>query len=256
METIGLSSPLPSVLHAGWAAPEVGIAMSQNAHPAKADFLATLLAMAGHDLRQPLQMITSAHDVLGRIVHNDEQREELAQAGAATRRLADMLGQLVEALELHERSSDHLHFPTRLHPILDDVAAEFANSARQKGITLRVTAGRGAALTHPVLLSGMLRNLVRNAIDYTPTGGSVFVASRPVGSQLRIAVRDTGVGIPAKALATIFTAFQRADESRTEGLGLGLFIVKHAADLLGHRVEVRSAQGRGSCFTIVANAAW
>ena len=82
METIGLASPLPSVLHAGWATREVGIAMSQNAHPAKADFLATLLAMAGHDLRQPLQMITSAHDVLGRIVHNDEQREELAQAGA------------------------------------------------------------------------------------------------------------------------------------------------------------------------------
>jgi len=103
METIGLSSPLPSVLHAGRAAPEVGIAMSKNAHPGKADFLATLLAMAGHDLRQPLQMITSAHDVLGRIVHNDEQREELAQAGAATRRLADMLGQLVEALE---RTSD------------------------------------------------------------------------------------------------------------------------------------------------------
>jgi signal transduction histidine kinase len=102
----------------------------------------------------------------------------------------------------------------------------------------------------------MLRNLVRNAIDYTPPGGSVFVASRRFGSQLRIEVRDTGVGIPANALSTIFRAFQRGDESRTDGLGLGLFIVKHAADLLGHRIEVRSAEGRGSCFTIVANAAW
>src|SRR5712691_8440303 len=186
METIGLSSPLPSARHAGWAAPEVGIAMSQNANPGKADFLATLLAMAGHDLRQPLQLIASAHDVLGRIVHSDEQREELAQAGTATRRLADMLSQLVEALELHERSSDHLHFPTRLHPILDDLAAEFDKSAQLKRITLRVTAGRGAALTHPVLLGGMLRNLIRNAIDYTLPGGSVFVASRRVGSQLHI----------------------------------------------------------------------
>jgi signal transduction histidine kinase len=56
-------------------------------------------------------------------------------------------------------------------------------------------------------------------------------------------------------LSTIFRAFQRADQSRPDGLGLGLFIVKHAAKVLGHRVEVRTAEGRGSCFTIVANAA-
>ena len=63
-----------------------------------------------------------------------------------------------------------------------------------------------------------------------------------------------GVGIRAGALSGIFRAFQRADESRTDGLGLGLFIVKHAADLLKHRIEVRSAEGRGSCFTIVIDA--
>ncbi len=68
-------------------------------------------------------------------------------------------------------------------------------------------------------------------------------------------MRDTGVGIRANALSRIFRAFQRADDSRKDGLGLGLFIVKHAADLLGHRVEVRSAEGRGSCFTILASAA-
>jgi signal transduction histidine kinase len=256
METIGLSTPFPTAVSAGWAGPEVGIAMSQNADPGKTTFLATLLAMAGHDLRQPLQMITSAHDVLGRIVHGDEQREELSQAADATKRLANMLGQLVEAVELHERSGDRLRAPLRLRPILDSVVAECARSACLKGITLRVTSGRGTALSHPILLSGMLRNLVRNAIDYTPPGGSVFVASRRFGSELHIEVRDTGVGIPANALSMIFRAFQRADESRTDGLGLGLFIVKHAADLLGHRVEVRSAEGSGSCFTIVANAAW
>jgi signal transduction histidine kinase len=101
----------------------------------------------------------------------------------------------------------------------------------------------------------MLRNLIRNAIDYTPPGGAVFVTARRCGSELRIEVRDTGAGIPASALPAIFRAFQRVDESRPDGLGLGLFIVKRAADLLGHRVEVRSTEGRGSCFTIVANAA-
>jgi len=254
METIALSSPLPSALHAAWPGPEVGIAMSQSANPGKADFYATLLAMAGHDLRQPLQMITSAHDILGSIVHSSEQREELSQAQDATRRLASMLGQLVEALELHERSSDHLRVPVRLRPILDEIVAEFAEPARLKGIMLRVSAARGMALSHPVLLGGILRNLIRNAIDYTPSGGSVSVSSRRFGSEMRIAVHDSGVGIPANALSMIFRAFQRGDQSNTDGLGLGLFIVKHAADLLGHRVEVRSAEGRGSCFTIIGSA--
>ena len=257
MQTIGLSRPLPPMLCADWADREIGIAAGHHRDPDKSNFLATLLAMAGHDLRQPLQMITSAHDILSGIVHGDEQREELAQAEDATRRLAVMLGQLVDALQLHERSRERLHIPVPLRQVLDRVVAEFAEAARLKGIMLRATSGgRGAALSHPVLLNSILRNLIRNAIDYTPPGGSVFVGSHRLGSELRIDVRDTGVGIPANALSMIFRAFQRADESRTDGLGLGLFIVKRAADLLGHSVEVRSAEGRGSCFTIVTEAVW
>jgi signal transduction histidine kinase len=255
METIGLPSPLPSALCAGWAGQDVGIAGSQDADHLNSNFLAMLLAMAGHDLRQPLQVITSAHDILAQLVRSDKQREELAQAEHAAARLAGMLGQLVEALELHERSRDHLHVAVPLRPIIEDLAAEFAKSARSKAITLQIVSARGVAVSHPVLLTAMLRNLIRNAIDYTPSGGSVLVASRRFGPELRIEVCDTGVGIRASVLLTIFRAFQRADESRQDGLGLGLFIVKHAADLLGHRVEVSSTEGRGSCFTIIANAA-
>jgi signal transduction histidine kinase len=211
--------------------------------------------MAGHDLRQPLQLITSAHDVLAQTLDSEEQRQELARAEDATAQLASMLGQLVDALQLRERSGDDLHVPVPLRPILEELAAQFAEMARLKGITFVVTAACGTALSHPVLLAGMLRNLIRNAIDYTSSGGGVFVMSRRRGSELRISVRDTGVGIGTNALSMIFRAFQRADESRADGLGLGLFIVKHAADLLRHRVEVRSAEGRGSCFAIVTNTA-
>ncbi len=222
MKTTGCFSSRPSRLHNGWASRGVGIAARGRANLVDSDFSAALLAMAGHDLRQPLQVITSAHDVLAQILHSDEQRQELARAADATAQLADMLGQLVEALQLRERSGDRLHLPVRLRPILADLAAEFAESACLNGITLRVTSAEGAALSHTVMLTGILRNLIRNAIDYTPPGGSVF---------------------------------QRADESRPDGLGLGLFIVKHAADLLGHRIEVSSVEGRGSCFIVVANAA-
>jgi signal transduction histidine kinase len=233
----------------------IGSGVNRDAGQAGSDFLATLLAMAGHDLRQPLQVITSAHDVLAQTLDSREQREELRHARHATAQLAGMLGQLVEVLELRELSGDDLHVPVPLRSVLDHLAAEFAEAARLKGITFLVTVPPWAALSHPVLLTGMLRNLIRNAIDYTPAGGGVFVDSRRCGSELRIDVRDTGIGIRASALSAMFGAFQRADQTRMDGLGLGLFIVKHAADLLGHRVKVRSTEGRGSCFTIVANAA-
>jgi two-component system phosphate regulon sensor histidine kinase PhoR len=254
METIGFLDPVRSALPDSWDTRRVDSAPSWDAEEADSDFSATLLAMAGHDLRQPLQVITSAHDVLAPTLDHEEQREELRRAESATAQLAGMLGQLVEALELRERSGDDLHLPVPLRPILEDLADEFAEAARRKGITFLVTATRLVAFSHPVLLAGMLRNLIRNAIDYTPAGGGVFVTSRRIGSQLRIEVRDTGVGIRASALSAIFQAFERADDSRTDGLGLGLFIVKHAADLLGHRVEVRSTENRGSRFTVVANA--
>jgi two-component system phosphate regulon sensor histidine kinase PhoR len=242
-------------LPARWDTRRIGSAVRRDAEQGDSDFSAILLAMAGHDLRQPLQVITSAHDVLAQTVGGEEQREELARAEDATAQLANMLDQLVEALQLRERSGDDLQRPVPLRPILEDLAAEFAEAARLKGITFLVTATRCAVLSHPVLLTGMLRNLIRNAIDYTPPGGGVFVTSRRCGPELRIEVRDTGVGIRAIALSAIFRAFQRVDESRPDGLGLGLFIVKHAADLLGHGVEVRSIEGHGSCFTVVASVA-
>jgi two-component system phosphate regulon sensor histidine kinase PhoR len=253
MERIGFFDAVPSAPPACWSTPSIGDAVRRDADQADSSFSATLLAMAGHDLRQPLQAITSAHDVLARTLAIEEEREELRRAERATKRLAGMLGQLVEALQLRERSGDDLHVSVPLRPILRELAAEFGEAARLKGLAFRVTSAGGAAFSHPILLAGMLRNLIRNAIDYTPPGGSVFVRCRRFGSELRIEVRDTGVGIRANMLATIFSAFHRADESRLDGLGLGLFIVKHAADLLGHRVEVRSIENRGSCFTVVAD---
>ena len=97
------------------------------------------------------------------------------------------------------------------------MVAEFGDPAHRKGVTLRVTTARGTALSPPVILTSILRNPVRNAIDYTPRGGRVFVASHRRGPELRIEVRDTGAGIHPSALATIFDAFQRADKSGADG---------------------------------------
>ncbi|HEX6441192.1 MAG TPA: HAMP domain-containing sensor histidine kinase [Stellaceae bacterium] len=220
----------------------------------RGDFAATLLAIAGHDLRQPLQIITNAHEVLARTMRGDEPRKELALAHGAVAQLAAMLGQLVEAVQLHDLCGRPRPVPVSLESTLAEVAAEFAEPAQRKEIKLWIDPQQGAILSHPVLLRGMLRNLIRNAIEYTPPGGCVLVGSRRFGSKLHIEVRDSGIGIRAAALSRIFEAFERGDGEPGDGLGLGLFIVKHAADLLGHRILVESVEGHGSCFAIVAEA--
>src|SRR5713226_8485349 len=153
---------------------------------AASDFSATLLAMAGHDLRQPLQVIVGAHDLLARIPHGGAAQAQLNRAEDATRQLADKLDQLVEALRLREFATSDHHEPVPLGPLLKQLAAEFAEPARLKGIRLRVIPAALAVSSHPVLLNGILWNLARNAIDYTPRGGRVLVLCRRRGSQVRI----------------------------------------------------------------------
>ena len=245
----------PEVPFGGQAETSIEVNGRNGLAEADSDFSATLLAMAGHDLRQPLQVITSAHELLRQILHSDKQRDELARATDAAARLGNMLSQLVEALQLRERSGAHLHVPVWLRPLLEDLASEFAEPARRNGIELHVIPASATVFSHPVLLSGILGNLIRNAIDYTPRGGRVCVACRRRGAQVRLEIRDSGSGIPADELGTVIRAFHRADITGSEGLGLGLFIVKRAAGLLGHRVQVASAAGRGSCFAVVADAA-
>lgn len=123
--------------------------------------------------------------------------------------------------------------------------------ARGKGLSLVVRPLPLWVRSDPVLLHGMLSNLVSNAIKYT-VQGRVEVDVEVQGDQISLSVRDSGVGIREDKLETIFKEFVRLDalESGTEGLGLGLSIVKRYSLLLGHRLSVSSKLGQGSCFVI------
>jgi two-component system, OmpR family, phosphate regulon sensor histidine kinase PhoR len=220
------------------------------------EFGAVVMALAGHDLREPLQINIAAHDVLARGIDGEAERAQLSLIEHAAMQIAESLSQLVELLRVRQASTGRHRAPIPLRPIFSDLAFEFTGPAAAKGIELRVLPASAVVSSNPVLLSSILGNLIHNAINHTPRGGHVLVACRRRGSEAHIEVRDSGIGIPAAELTKVFEAFHRADANRAGGLGLGLFIAKRAAQLLGHRIEVRSASGRGSCFVVVANAVW
>jgi signal transduction histidine kinase len=106
------------------------------------------------------------------------------------------------------------------------------------------------------MLGTILQHLVGNAIGHTDRG-RVWIECRRRDEVLVIEVHDTGIGIPEDKLDAIFEEFQQLHPSRSEGMGLGLSIVRRTAGLLGHRIAVRSAPGEGSCFQIeVPSGSW
>ena len=219
------------------------------------DFYETVLAMASHDLRQPLQLIISAQELLARRLTASPEREHLERSERASAQLAEQLDLLVDALHLHQSTGRIRPEPVPLQPILERLAQQLDGPARRKGVCLRLLSTRAEVMTHAALLDSILRNLVRNALDHTLPGGRVLVCCRRRGATFRIEVRDNGEGIPPDKLSTVFEPFFRLDAARSDGLGLGLFIVKRAAECLGHRIEVRSAPHRGSCFAVIAQGA-
>jgi two-component system, OmpR family, phosphate regulon sensor histidine kinase PhoR len=218
------------------------------------DFHAVLLAMAGHDLRQHLQIILSSYGWLSARATSDPERERIARGQNAVMQMADQLHQLFTALRIHQKASHIASVPVRLGPLFSGLGLDATRFAAERGVKLRVVPTRAVVASDPVLLGSIIGNLMRNAVKFTPSGGQVLLGCRRFGSVVRIEVHDTGIGIPAERLRNIFEAFHRLEPARSDGIGLGLFVVNRAAELLQHQIDVRSTVGRGSCFTISANA--
>jgi two-component system, OmpR family, phosphate regulon sensor histidine kinase PhoR len=218
----------------------------------RGEFNAVLLAMAGHDLRQPLQDILSSFSLLARYHPCGRERQYIEGGELAVAQLTGQLDRLVEALRVNERSFGIKLVPVALQPLLTWLCRDHAVLAAQKGLNVRLCQTQATVLSDATLLETMLRNLLSNAIKHTPAGGRILVGCRRHDLSVHIEVHDTGVGIPVEHLSRVFEAFHRLDSTRSDGLGLGLFVVRRAADLLGHHVEVRSAVGCGSCFSVLA----
>lgn len=208
-----------------------------------------LMAMAGHDLRQPLSVVTMVIDQLRATVADGDDREQLGLAAAAAQTLGDDLTRLAQASREDADLETAVLSPLPLSDVLDAIRDTWGYIATRKGLQFDVDDGAQWVHGNPAMLHTVLDNLVGNAIKYTARG-SVCVRCRTQGPHVHVEVVDTGIGIPATLLGRIFDEFQQADPS-SDGLGLGLSIAKRTADVSGCDLTVASQQGSGSTFGVV-----
>ncbi|MFD0666755.1 ATP-binding protein [Ramlibacter sp. MAHUQ-53] len=225
---------------------------AQAADQAKTKFLAA----ASHDLRQPMHALSMFVAAL-RQESEPARRDELVErVQSSVTALAGLLDALLDISKLDGGRIQPQLQRLPVQDILDAVREQYTPLAERQGLTLTVRNSPQWTETDPVMLGRIVGNFVSNAIRYTPPGdgaGQVLVAVRPRGEGLAIEVRDNGVGIAPESQQVIFDEFvqlHNPQRDRGKGLGLGLAIVRRLAELLGHRVAVRSRPGRGSTFTV------
>jgi two-component system, OmpR family, sensor kinase len=213
------------------------------------------IADVSHELRTPLTVIKGNVDLMRRIKSTDD--DILNGIDDEVGRLNRLVGGLL-MLAQAESGKLALNFaPVELDLLLTEVFTE-----------IRVLAGTKVRVhlndIDQVIVRGdrdrlkqVLLNLIANAIQYTPTGGEVFLSLSRLADQGRLIVRDTGPGIPAKDLPHIFDRFYRAEKSRTRskssGFGLGLSIAKWIIEQHGGQIKVESKEGEGTTFVIWLN---
>jgi PAS domain S-box-containing protein len=210
------------------------------------------LAAASHDLRQPLQTIWSLQSLLARELKDSVLAPHVALLEEAVRSMDQILSSLIDINRLEQGAIQPVIRDFPLREILARLRSEFGYSAASKSLQLEIEDSPEFARSDPMLLLVILRNLLGNAVKYTPHG-AVRLGVRVQDADLCIDVSDTGPGIPPEHLGRLFDAFYQIDNpgrDQRRGVGLGLSIVQTVCRLLGHTVSISSSPGQGSTFSV------
>ena len=219
----------------------------------KSDFFSTM----AHELRTPLTSIKEGTSLLLEGVGGgttETQKKLLKIIAVESHRLIDLVNASLDLSKIEAGMMTFNFTPAEISPLLQRVVTEVRPWAMAKGVRVEVHGPPGLPLvpmdTERILQ--VLRNLLGNAIKFTPDGGTVNVLTRHEEKKVFVTVRDTGIGISKENLTDIFEKYRQGDSGRSEyikGTGLGLAIVKHIVTAHGGSIWVESDPGQGSSFT-------
>lgn len=209
-------------------------------------------AMVGHDLRNPLQSIMNIAYLMEQEGSSlpPDKREALSKWIKRLRDNVAYMDKIVSDLQDFTRPFNAKKEEVDLGQLFKDLLDEL-KIPKDVQVDIEIKPGAERALTDPQILKRILHNLVNNALQAMPDGGTLTLAASLSGGELRIEVRDTGVGMDEETLKRIFTPLFT---TKAKGTGLGLAVCKRLVEGLGGRIEVKSSKGAGTTFMLVLPA--
>jgi PAS domain S-box-containing protein len=221
---------------------------------AKDDFLAGI----SHELRTPLNSVIGLSAILGRELHGpltDKQSEYVAQIESSGRHLLAIISNILDLAKLEADKLEADLTEIEVKGLVEEAAALMQELVVGKGLALYIDVSPDMPRVSADHLRAkqILLNLLSNAVKFTDEGGEVGIRARHEGHAVSIAVWDTGEGIPANKLQTVFEAFVQVDSSlarKHEGTGLGLTLSRRLADMQNGHLSAESIVGEGSVFTL------
>jgi len=234
---------LGSLVVVGVASSRIAVAVANSTEQALRRSVSETAAMVGHDLRNPLQGIAGAADILsGRLGSVSDE---------VTKQMLDVLRKDVEYS--NDIIVDLVDFSGTLSFKLDDVSLrniveEALNQFElPKNVLVRNNISREKIETDSQKLKRVFVNLIGNALDAMPNGGELTVNDRRFDARMEVTIQDTGQGIPKDVMGSIWKEFTT---TKAKGLGLGLVISKRIVEGLGGSISVQSTSGKGTVFTV------
>lgn len=229
---------------------------AEAANEAKSMFLANI----SHELRTPLNIIMSSNQMLRLYLKNGELDKEQVEKKVNLQvqncyRLLRLVNNLIDITKI---DSGHFEFIKRsgnIVQVVESITMSVVEYIEDKGISLIFDTDAEEKLMYfdPDALERIVLNLLSNAIKFTPVGGEIFVSLQCLENNVRLSIKDSGIGIDADKINLIFERFKQVDElltRRHEGSGIGLSLVKSLVQLHGGNIKVHSENNKGSEFVI------
>ena len=213
-------------------------------------FKTQFISIASRKLRDPLLQLRRGLYALGQGFGGELlplQAELVAQSSGESEKLNDLMADLIEVAELDTGKREFLHERLRPLAILNEARDRFCDEAGAKHVRVEVSAFADLSVVsadHRALRS-IFDNLLSNALRYTPADGEILLAAEEIKDFVQFTVRDSGRGIEADRLSTIFDRFNPFSES---GTGMGLALVRRLVESLGGQIAVESRLGHGTTF--------